>query len=91
MRVLATSRELLGVAGETAWRVPSLGLPAPDAAPGAAALEASGAGRLFAERARAVQPAFALTDRNAGAVAEVCVRLDGIPLALELAAAACGC
>ena len=87
VRVLATSRELLGVAGETAWRVPSLGLPDPDAAPGAAALEASGAGRLFLERARAAQPAFALTDANAGAVAEVCVRLDGIPLALELAAA----
>jgi predicted ATPase/class 3 adenylate cyclase len=87
VRVLATSRELLGLAGETAWRVPSLGLPDPDAAPGAAALEASGAGRLFAERARAAQPAFALTDANAPAVAEVCVRLDGIPLALELAAA----
>ena len=87
VRVLATSRELLGVAGETAWRVPSLGLPDPDAAPGAAALEGSGAGRLFLERARAAQPAFALTDANAGAVAEVCVRLDGIPLALELAAA----
>ena len=72
VRVLATSRELLGVAGETAWRVPSLGLPDPDAAPGAAALEASGAGRLFLERARAAQPAFALTDANAGAVAEVC-------------------
>ena len=87
VRVLATSRELLGVAGETAWRVPSLGLPPPDAAPGAAALAASGAGHLFAERARAVQPAFALTAANAPAVAEVCVRLDGIPLALELAAA----
>ena len=87
VRVLATSRELLGLAGETAWRVPSLGLPPPDAAPGAAALEASGAGRLFLERARAAQPAFALTDANAGAVAEVCRRLDGIPLALELAAA----
>ena len=87
VRVLATSRELLGVAGETAWRVPSLGLPDPGAAPGAAALEASGAGRLFLERARAAQPGFALTDANAGAVAEVCRRLDGIPLALELAAA----
>ena len=87
VRVLATSRELLGVAGETAWRVPSLGLPDPDAAPGAAALEASGAGRLFLDRARAAQPAFALTDANAPAVAEVCRRLDGIPLALELAAA----
>ena len=87
VRVLATSRELLGLAGETAWRVPSLGLPDPDAAPGPAALEASGAGRLFLERARAAQPAFALTDANAPAVAEVCVRLDGIPLALELAAA----
>ena len=91
VRVLATSREPLGVAGETAWRVPSLGLPDPDDAPGAAALEGSGAGRLFLERARAVQPAFALTDANAPAVAEVCRRLDGIPLALELARRGCGC
>ena len=87
VRVLATSRELLGLAGETAWRVPSLDLPDPDDAPGAAALEASGAGRLFLERARAAQPAFEITDANAPAVAEVCRRLDGIPLALELAAA----
>jgi predicted ATPase/DNA-binding CsgD family transcriptional regulator/Tfp pilus assembly protein PilF len=87
VRVLATSRERLNVAGETAWLVPSLDLPPSGATPTAAAVEASGAGRLFAERARAVQPAFGLSDANAPAVAQVCRRLDGIPLALELAAA----
>jgi predicted ATPase len=88
--VLATSRELLGVGGETAWRVPSLDLPAAEewqGGPGPAAVEASGAGRLFLDRARAAQPGFALTAANAPAVAEVCRRLDGIPLAIELAAA----
>jgi predicted ATPase/class 3 adenylate cyclase len=87
VRVLATSRELLGLAGETAWRVPSLALPPPDEVLDAAALEQAEAVRLFVDRARAVQPAFALTAANAPAVAEVCRRLDGIPLALELAAA----
>ena len=87
VRVLATSRELLGLAGETAWRVPSLGLPDPDAAPDPARLAQAEAVRLFVERARAGRPAFALTAANAPAVAEVCRRLDGIPLALELAAA----
>jgi non-specific serine/threonine protein kinase len=87
VRVLATSRERLGVAGETAWRVPSLGLPPPDAAPDPAALERAEAVRLFVERARAVQPAFTVTAASAPAVAALCRRLDGIPLALELAAA----
>jgi non-specific serine/threonine protein kinase len=85
LHVLAASREPLRVPGETTWRVPSLDLPPPAAAP--AALAASGAGRLFLDRARAVQPAFRLTDANAPGVAQVCARLDGIPLALELAAA----
>jgi non-specific serine/threonine protein kinase len=73
LRVLATSREPLGVAGETAWLVPPL-----------APAEARA---LFAERARAAQPGFAVTDANAAAVDEICRRLDGIPLAIELAAA----
>ncbi len=71
--VLATSREALGVQGETAWLVPSL-----------AAAEAI---QLFVERARQVVPAFTLTPENAAAVHDICVRLDGIPLAIELAAA----
>jgi predicted ATPase/DNA-binding XRE family transcriptional regulator len=90
LRVLATSREALGVPGEVAWRVPSLALPEPLAAAGGAdtaALPRAEAVRLFVERARAARPDFALTHGNAAAVAEVCRRLDGIPLAIELAAA----
>jgi predicted ATPase/class 3 adenylate cyclase len=100
LRVLATSRELLGVAGEVAWRVPSLSLPPAGGGPGpqnaAAAREGLGeaeavgrseAARLFVERGRLVQPAFAVGPGNASLVAQLCRRLDGIPLALELAAA----
>jgi predicted ATPase len=87
VRVLATSRELLGVAGETAWRVPSLALP--DAEEGAAAGSVAGceAVQLLVDRVRLAQPGFAVTDANAPTVARLCRRLDGIPLALELAAA----
>ncbi|HSM59698.1 MAG TPA: AAA family ATPase, partial [Longimicrobiales bacterium] len=84
LRVLATSREPLGVQGERSWLVPALSLPASDELPD---VEASEAARLFVERARDVAPDFALTPENAGAVADICRRLDGIPLALELAAA----
>jgi non-specific serine/threonine protein kinase len=92
VRVLATSREPLGVPGETVWRVPSLALPGQAGADGAPAstgraLERSEAVRLFVERAVAAEPDFRLTDDNGAHVAEVCRRLDGIPLALELAAA----
>jgi predicted ATPase/class 3 adenylate cyclase len=90
LTVLATSRELLGTAGEAAWRVPSLALPeVPDPAqlPPLEALARTEAVRLFAERAALVQPGFRVTADNARAVALVCVRLDGVPLALELAAA----
>src|SRR3954470_3103690 len=83
--VLGTSREPLGINGETAWRVPSLSLP--DAAAGHAGSEAV---QLFADRARQGRPGFAVTDENAAAVAEICRRLDGIPLAIELAAARVG-
>ena len=83
LKVLATSRERLRLQGEQVYPVPPLGLPAPDGVdPGA-----SEAVRLFVERARAVEPAFALGDENAAAVAEICRRLDGLPLAIELAAA----
>src|SRR5262245_31766059 len=92
VRLLATGREALGLAGEQAWPVPPLPVPAPpgDAAPApraVARLARNAAVRLFVERAAAVRPAFALTGGNAGAVAEVCRRLDGLPLAIELAAA----
>jgi non-specific serine/threonine protein kinase len=88
LKILASSREALGVAGETAYRVPSLTLPDPrPAAATPAMLARCEAARLFVERAHAAQPRFALTDSNAPAVAALCRRLDGIPLALELAAA----
>jgi predicted ATPase/class 3 adenylate cyclase len=86
LKVLSSSREALGVAGETAYRVPSLSLPAAGAATPEALIR-SEAVRLFVERAQAMQPGFALSDQNRAAVAQICQRLDGIPLALELAAA----
>jgi non-specific serine/threonine protein kinase len=85
LQILATSREALTIAGETTWRVPSLAVVPPAAS--VAEVGASAAGQLFIERARAARPDFQLTEHNATAVAEVCRRLDGIPLALELAAA----
>ena len=87
LKILATSRELLNVAGETAWRVPSLSLPDPRDAHEPGALSRYEAVNLFVERAAATAPGFALTEENAAAVARVCERLDGIPLAIELAAA----
>jgi predicted ATPase len=74
LTVLATSREPIGVSGEVSWRVPSLSL-------------ADEAIELFADRARRVRPDFAVSDDNAPAVTEICRRLDGLPLAIELAAA----
>lgn len=82
--VLATSREPLGVPGESDWQVPPLSLPATD---GPDAVARSDASRLFAERAVNVRPDFALADSNVASVAEICRQLDGIPLAIELAAA----
>jgi non-specific serine/threonine protein kinase len=90
LRLLATSREALGLTGETRYRVPSLAVPGADQAASPTAVARCAAVRLFVERARAVQPAFVLSAANAAAVAEVCARLDGIPLALELAAARLG-
>jgi len=84
---LATSREPLNVAGETTWRVPSLGFADPLALPPVGQLTRYDAVRLFVDRACAVLPGFALGDDNAPAVAEICHRLDGMPLAIELAAA----
>jgi non-specific serine/threonine protein kinase len=94
VRLLATSREPLGVTGEGVWVVPPLSLPPPQPwrGPDAAvesliAYRTSEAIQLFVARARAAAPSFELTPDNAPWVAEVCRRLDGIPLALELAAA----
>jgi predicted ATPase/DNA-binding winged helix-turn-helix (wHTH) protein len=87
LHLLATSREPLEIEGETVYRVPSLTMPGSHESPAPPDVIASEAGQLFVERAIAVQPAFELTDRNAAAVAQVCRRLDGIPLAIELAAA----
>jgi predicted ATPase/DNA-binding CsgD family transcriptional regulator len=90
LRLLATSRAGLGVPGETLWRVPSLSVPVPEHAASPGGLEGYEAVRLFIERAAAVRPEFRVTDGNAPAVAQVCCRLDGIPLAIELAAARVG-
>ncbi|GAA4910893.1 AfsR/SARP family transcriptional regulator [Streptomonospora salina] len=85
LRVLATSREPLGIAGERLLAVPSLALP-PETA-GADRAGAYAAVRLFAERARAVDPGFTVGEHNAAHVVRICRELDGLPLALELAAA----
>jgi predicted ATPase/DNA-binding SARP family transcriptional activator len=108
VRVLATSREVLGVAGEVVWPVPPLAVPGPVPDPGDEVAADSGAAvlagrggdraapevlagydavRLFAERAAAADPGFVLDAASAPAVAELCRRLDGLPLAIELAAA----
>ncbi len=99
LRVLATSREGLGIAGEQIYRVPSLSVPDMISLPPTQSLMSGGlsqyaeslnqyeAVRLFIERAVAAAPSFAVTNRNAPAVAQVCYHLDGIPLAIELAAA----
>jgi predicted ATPase/DNA-binding SARP family transcriptional activator len=85
VRILATSREPLGVTGETLSPVPSLPLPSEDA--DAAELAGNPAVRLFADRAAAVRPGFVVRDENAADVVATCRALDGIPLAIELAAA----
>ena len=86
LHIVATSREALGVEGEIAYRVPSLSLPENDGS-SSDDLARSEAAQLFVDRARVVVPGFVLTAHNAGAIAQICRRLDGIPLALELAAA----
>jgi predicted ATPase/DNA-binding CsgD family transcriptional regulator len=106
LRVLATSREPLGLTGEVCWSVQSLTMPdvphepsstqpeLPDRTQGRARAQAharaildSESGRLFVERAQAVRPSFAVSEDAAAAIAQICRRLDGIPLAIELAAA----
>jgi predicted ATPase/class 3 adenylate cyclase len=86
--ILASSRQALGIAGETTFRLPSLEAPPPSEAPLTATEAVSWAAiALFVERASAADNRFALTDANAAVVADICRRLDGIPLAIELAAA----
>jgi len=87
VRILATSREPLNVAGETTYPVPALGLPKDGDVPAADGVTRYEGLRLFVERATTAAPAFAVTAQNAPAVVEICRRLDGIPLAIELAAA----
>jgi non-specific serine/threonine protein kinase len=87
LRILATSREALGILGETVWRVPSLSVPDRAQTLSADAVLRYEAPRLFVERATAVAPAFVITAANARTVADLSERLDGIPLAIELAAA----
>ncbi|HKH77025.1 MAG TPA: AAA family ATPase, partial [Rubrobacteraceae bacterium] len=87
LRVLATSRQALGVGGEALFVVPPLSLPDPRRLPAVDGLSDYEAARLFVERARSARPRFEVTERNATAVAQICHRLDGMPLAIELAAA----
>jgi predicted ATPase/DNA-binding XRE family transcriptional regulator len=87
VRILASSREALGIAGEAIYRVPSLGVPDIENLPPVAVLGQYEAVELFTDRATVAVPAFKLTNENASALAQICHRLDGIPLAIELAAA----
>jgi len=87
LKVLATSREPIGIDGEVAWRVPSLAVPEAASTETPQQLLLNAAVQLFIQRSTAAQPRFMLTARNASSVVQICRRLDGIPLALELAAA----
>lgn len=90
LRILASSRERLGVPGEFSYRVPSFAVPDPEHLPSMDKLGNLDAFRLFVERAATARPGFALTAKNAPAIAHICGRLDGIPLAIELAASRVG-
>ncbi len=87
LTVLVTSRAPLRIVAEQEFPIPPMSLPAPDKSADLTALETSEAVKLFLQRARAVRPDFALTPSNARDIIEICRRLDGLPLALELAAA----
>jgi predicted ATPase/class 3 adenylate cyclase len=86
LKIIASSREAFGIEGETVYRVPSLALPSAQDG-GSKSLMDYEATRLFIERARKAHPGFELTSGNTAAVTQICQRLDGIPLAIELAAA----
>jgi predicted ATPase/DNA-binding winged helix-turn-helix (wHTH) protein len=87
LRMLATSREGLGISGETVWRVPPLSLPDTSRALSPESLLECEAARLFFERATAVDPSLTVGLHHVAAIADICHRLDGLPLAIELAAA----
>jgi predicted ATPase/DNA-binding CsgD family transcriptional regulator len=87
LRVVATSQEPLRIPQESVWQVAPLAVPPPDAPRDAAQLAGFEAAQLFADRAAAARPGFAISARNAMAVADICRALDGVPLAIELAAA----
>jgi predicted ATPase/DNA-binding CsgD family transcriptional regulator len=88
LKMLATSREPLKLSGEQEYPVPPLSLPSGEQ-PTLEAVAASEAGALFIQRVRMIQPRIVLNDDSAAAIAEICARLDGLPLAIELAAARC--
>lgn len=87
VRVLATSREPLGITGEVVYDVPPMTVPSPGDGGDPDVVRRADAVRLFEERARLVRPGYGITARDADAVATICRRLDGVPLAIELAAA----
>jgi predicted ATPase/DNA-binding SARP family transcriptional activator/DNA-binding CsgD family transcriptional regulator/Tfp pilus assembly protein PilF len=87
LKILATSRQALGAVGEVIWPVSLLSVPDPERVPTVAQSEGYEAMRLFVDRARQRKPAFTLRSQNVQAVAQICVRLEGLPLAIELAAA----
>src|SRR5207247_2641069 len=87
LKVLVTSRAALHLRGEQEFPVPPLAVPDPNCLPPVSVLSLYGAMELFLERASSAQPDFTLTQENAPAVVEICCRLDGLPLAIELAAA----
>ena len=87
LRLLTTSREPLRISGECVWRVPSLGIPEPRSNLSPDQVAQFPAPQLFIQRAQAVKSDFAVTSRNAPAVSAICARLEGLPLAIELAAA----
>ena len=89
LHVLATSREPLGASGEVSWRVPSLAVPDLETAPEPEQIAKLSSVQMFVAAASRARPTFRLESSNATAVAQICRRLDGIPLALELAAARC--
>jgi len=86
VQILASSREALGIAGEVTYRVPSLGMPDVDNLPSLESLSQYEAVKLFIDRATSAIPDFKVTNENAASLAQICHRLDGIPLAIELAA-----
>jgi predicted ATPase len=87
LKILVTSREPMGNRGERTYLVPPMSLPPQGSAPDSTGIDRADSVRLFVARAAAVRPGFRLTNRNASTIAEICRRLDGIPLAIELAAA----